>query len=70
MTVRSVVRRKVLHFCVADISNSSFVQFAIWDTPGQIDFFEQNFDPEMIFGGCGALIYVIDAQVSERGTGE
>jgi hypothetical protein len=40
------------------------VQFDIWDFPGQIDFFEQNFDSEMIFGGCGALIFVIDAQVS------
>eukprot|EP00058_Branchiostoma_floridae_P002381 XP_002587869.1 hypothetical protein BRAFLDRAFT_87252 [Branchiostoma floridae] len=46
-----------------DISNSSFVQFQIWDFPGQIDFFDPTFDSEMIFGGCGALIFVIDAQV-------
>ncbi|XP_064596952.1 ras-related GTP-binding protein C-like isoform X2 [Liolophura sinensis] len=45
-----------------DVSNSSFVQFQIWDFPGQIDFFDPTFDSEMIFGGCGALIYVIDAQ--------
>lgn len=45
-----------------DISNSSFVQFQIWDIPGQIDFFDQAFDSEYIFGGCGALIFVIDAQ--------
>jgi len=45
-----------------DISNSSFVQFQIWDFPGQIDFFDPTFDAEMIFGGCGALIFVIDAQ--------
>lgn len=45
-----------------DISNSSFVQFQIWDFPGQIDFFDPTFDIEMIFGGCGALVYVIDAQ--------
>ncbi|XP_074656153.1 ras-related GTP-binding protein C-like isoform X2 [Tubulanus polymorphus] len=45
-----------------DISNSSFVQFHIWDFPGQIDFFDPQFDFEMIFSGCGALIYVIDAQ--------
>uniref|UniRef100_A0ABM0GKQ2 Ras-related GTP-binding protein C-like n=1 Tax=Saccoglossus kowalevskii TaxID=10224 RepID=A0ABM0GKQ2_SACKO len=45
-----------------DINNSSFVQFEIWDFPGQIDFFDPTFDSEMIFGGCGALIYVIDAQ--------
>lgn len=46
----------------ADISNSSFVQFQIWDIPGQIDFFDPTFDSEYIFGGCGALIFVIDAQ--------
>ncbi|XP_013385486.1 ras-related GTP-binding protein C [Lingula anatina] len=45
-----------------DISNSSFVQFQIWDFPGQIDFFDPTFDSEMIFGGTGALIFVIDAQ--------
>ncbi|XP_064652409.1 ras-related GTP-binding protein C-like isoform X2 [Lineus longissimus] len=45
-----------------DISNSSFVQFQIWDFPGQIDFFDQTFDFEMIFSGCGALIFVVDAQ--------
>ena len=46
-----------------DIANSSFVQFHIWDFPGQIDFFDPTFDSDMIFGGCGALIFVIDAQV-------
>ncbi|XP_056632460.1 ras-related GTP-binding protein C [Diorhabda sublineata] len=45
-----------------DINNSSFVQFQIWDFPGQIDFFDSSFDYDMIFGGCGALIFVIDAQ--------
>nr|SVE89275.1 EOG090X06NC [Daphnia sinensis] len=45
-----------------EISNSSFVQFQIWDFPGQVDFFDSNFDCEMIFGGCGALVFVIDAQ--------
>ncbi|XP_067665342.1 ras-related GTP-binding protein C-like isoform X1 [Haliotis asinina] len=45
-----------------DVSNSSFVQFQIWDLPGHIDFFDPTFDSENIFGGCGALIFVIDAQ--------
>lgn len=40
----------------------SFVQFFIWDFPGQIDFFDPTFDCEMIFGDCGALVFVIDAQ--------
>ena len=47
-----------------DISNSSFVRFEIWDFPGQIDFFDSTFDSDTIFGGCGALVFVIDAQVS------
>ncbi|EPY79832.1 hypothetical protein CB1_000884060 [Camelus ferus] len=47
-----------------DISNSSFVNFQIWDFPGQMDFFDPTFDYEMIFRGTGALIYVIDAQNS------
>lgn len=45
-----------------DINNSSFVQFQIWDFPGQIDFFDPTFDSDMIFGGCGALVFVIDAR--------
>ncbi|KAK6168130.1 hypothetical protein SNE40_022018 [Patella caerulea] len=45
-----------------DVSNSSFVRFQIWDLPGHIDFFDPTFDSENIFGGCGALIFVIDAQ--------
>jgi len=49
-----------------DISNSSFVKFSIWDTPGQLDFLDPMsslaFDIEAIFGGCSALIFVIDAQ--------
>ena len=38
------------------------MQFQVWDFPGQIDFFDPAFDSEMIFGGCGALVFVIDAQ--------
>ena len=49
--------------CISDISNSSFVQFQIWDFPGQVDFLDPTFDSDNIFGGCGALIFVVDAQV-------
>ncbi|MED6232101.1 hypothetical protein CHARACLAT_004423 [Characodon lateralis] len=45
-----------------DISSSSFVNFQIWDFPGQVDFLDPTFDYEMIFRGTGALIFVIDAQ--------
>lgn len=48
-----------------DISSSSFVNFQIWDFPGQVDFFDPTFDYEMIFRGTGALIFVIDAQVKK-----
>ena len=49
--------------CREDVSNSFFVNFQIWDFPGQIDFFDPTFDYEMIFRGTGALIFVIDSQV-------
>lgn len=45
-----------------DISESSFVSFVIWDFPGQIDFSDPTFDSKHIFGKCGALVFVIDAQ--------
>lgn len=47
-----------------DISNSSFMQFQIWDFPGQliVDLEDPSLDLEQLFGGCGALIFVIDAQ--------
>ncbi|CAO2580335.1 Ras-related GTP-binding protein D [Lemmus lemmus] len=48
--------------CREDVSNSSFVNFQIWDFPGQIDFFDPTFDYEMIFRGTGALVFVIDSQ--------
>lgn len=49
-----------------DISSTSFVNFQIWDFPGQVDFFDPTFDSEMIFKGTGALIFVIDAQVGSK----
>lgn len=52
--------------CREDVSNSSFVNFQIWDFPGQIDFFDPTFDYEMIFRGTGALIFVIDSQVKKE----
>ena len=36
----------------------------IWDFPGQIDFFDPAFDSEVLFANCGALVFVIDAQVN------
>ena len=38
----------------------------MWDFPGQIDFFDPTFDSEQIFGSCGSLIFVIDAQDDYR----
>jgi len=45
-----------------DIANSSFVQFQVWDFPGQLDFFDPAFDSDTIFSTCGALVFIIDAQ--------
>src|SRR6266480_355741 len=41
---------------------SSFMDFQVWDFPGQLDFLDPAFDVDLIFGEIGALIWVIDAQ--------
>ncbi|KAK9244308.1 Gtr1/RagA G protein conserved region-domain-containing protein [Lipomyces tetrasporus] len=41
---------------------SSFIDFAVMELPGQINFTEAMIDAERIFSTCGALIYVIDSQ--------
>lgn len=50
----------------SDIANNSFVSFSIWDFPSQISFVEErpDFDYDGIFKDCGALVFVIDSQVS------
>jgi hypothetical protein len=53
----------------ADVSHSSFVQFQIWDFPGQLDFFDPSYDEEALFGGVGALVFVIDAQARAAALG-
>ncbi|KAI0148453.1 Gtr1/RagA G protein conserved region-domain-containing protein [Xylariaceae sp. FL1272] len=46
-----------------DQLNPSFMDFQVWDFPGQIDIFENpTFDIDAMFGEIGALIWVIDAQ--------
>ncbi|KAI8370315.1 Gtr1/RagA G protein conserved region-domain-containing protein [Radiomyces spectabilis] len=40
----------------------SFIDFQIWDFPGQVNFFDMAYDSQEIFGTVGALIFVIDAQ--------
>ncbi|KAI9889912.1 MAG: hypothetical protein M1814_004635 [Vezdaea aestivalis] len=43
-------------------ATNSFMDFQVWDFPGQIDFKDTDFDMDTIFGDIGALIYVLDAQ--------
>lgn len=45
-----------------EVSTSSFVSFSIWNFPGQMDFFDQNFNDDIFSGISGALVFVIDAQ--------
>ncbi|XKL60821.1 hypothetical protein PGB90_007878 [Kerria lacca] len=45
-----------------NVSNSAFVDFELWDLPGQIDFFDPSFDADVVFGVRGSLIFIIDAQ--------
>lgn len=47
------------------ICNSAFVDFELWDFPGQIDSVD-SFDADVVFGVRGSLIFVVDAQVSEK----
>ncbi|EEQ27129.1 GTP-binding protein GTR2 [Microsporum canis CBS 113480] len=41
---------------------SSFMDFQIWDFPGQLEYLEPSFDQEELFSNLGALVWVIDAQ--------
>ncbi|KFY07389.1 hypothetical protein V492_07169, partial [Pseudogymnoascus sp. VKM F-4246] len=43
-------------------SMHSFMDFQVWDFPGQLEFMDPSFDADAIFGEIGALIWVIDAQ--------
>jgi Ras-related GTP-binding protein C/D len=45
----------------ANVGASSFIKFDVWDFPGQLDW-DPSFDDAAIFGPCGALIWVCDAQ--------
>jgi len=48
--------------CWSLILFSSFMDFQVWDFPGQVDFMDPSFDLDAIFSEIGALIWVIDAQ--------
>ena len=37
------------------------MDFQVWDLPGQIDYLDPSFDPDSIFGGVGAMVWVLDA---------
>src|SRR5271156_3214341 len=43
-------------------TGSSFMDFQVWDFPGQLDYFDPTFDTAEIFSEIGALVWVIDAQ--------
>eukprot|EP01126_Amoeba_proteus_P053867 TRINITY_DN6589_c0_g1_i1.p1 TRINITY_DN6589_c0_g1~~TRINITY_DN6589_c0_g1_i1.p1 ORF type:complete len:337 (-),score=59.13 TRINITY_DN6589_c0_g1_i1:139-1023(-) len=44
-----------------DVSNSTFLQFQIWDIPGDWEPRDSERDSDTIFKGAGAMIFVIDA---------
>lgn len=43
-------------------SMQSFMDFQVWDMPGQIDYLDGSFDVDSIFTGVGGIVWVIDAQ--------
>jgi len=40
----------------------SFRTFQLWDLPGQIDYFNTDFDFYSIFSNTGVVVWVLDAQ--------
>eukprot|EP00614_Pseudopedinella_elastica_P018388 CAMPEP_0172646816 /NCGR_PEP_ID=MMETSP1068-20121228/240431_1 /TAXON_ID=35684 /ORGANISM="Pseudopedinella elastica, Strain CCMP716" /LENGTH=453 /DNA_ID=CAMNT_0013461081 /DNA_START=168 /DNA_END=1530 /DNA_ORIENTATION=+ len=51
------------------VANNPFVQFQIWDFPGDFDFAREELiyggqavSPQLVFGPCAALVFVVDAQ--------
>lgn len=44
------------------LAHNSFVNFHVWDFPGQIDFFDPRFDAEHVFSNTGSLVFIIDSQ--------
>lgn len=44
-------------------NSRSFIDFQIWDFPGQVNFFDGSaYDAKEIFDTVGSLVFVIDAQ--------
>lgn len=37
------------------------MDFQVWDLPGQMDFLDPSFDTDQVFGGVGAMVWVLDA---------
>lgn len=37
------------------------MDFQVWDLPGQMDFLDPSFDTDEVFGGVGAMVWVLDA---------
>ncbi|CAI5756147.1 unnamed protein product [Candida verbasci] len=41
---------------------SSLINLSVMELPGQLNYFEPNYDSERLFSNIGALVYVIDSQ--------
>lgn len=41
---------------------STLIDLAVMELPGQLNYFEPNYDSERLFKSVGALVYVIDSQ--------
>lgn len=41
---------------------SSLIDLSVMELPGQLNYFEPNYDSERLFSNIGALVYVIDSQ--------
>lgn len=59
-TARYIVSRK--YFKPTNEQFSSLIDLSVMELPGQLNYFEPNYDSERLFSSVGALVYVIDSQ--------
>lgn len=46
-----------------ELCRTPFLQFQLWDFPGQMDFFDPSVEHESILMEAHSILFVIDAQV-------
>ncbi|KAL8777176.1 MAG: hypothetical protein Q9213_007977 [Squamulea squamosa] len=59
----TAIHKQVMPYIIPHFTQyAQFMDFQIWDLPGQIDYLSSSFDSTSIFSNVGGIIWVIDAQ--------